>query len=225
MTTEKECTVKAVVFDMDGILFDSERIIAECLISIAAEEGWTVTWDTVHECVGTTRQETGRIIREEVGMDFPYQQIADKTEAKFRKLMATGGLPLKAGVLRLFDCLDSRGIPFGLATSTERSLVEEMLRIADLYGRFQSIVCGDEIPNSKPDPAIYEKSAEVLKVKPSELLIFEDSSMGISSGAAAGSRVVWVPDLQEVPTQIKELCFSEVGSLDAVCDRIEELLC
>lgn len=213
-----------MIFDLDGTLFDTERLISECVSDASAEKGWTIEQDTIIDCIGTTYEETERIVRDAMGPDYPYNEILELSEQKFRVFVDHNGIPFKNGVLRILDRLDSIKMPYGLATTSERSIVNEILSIAGIFDRFKVIVCGDEVENGKPDPEIYLTVAERLEVSTNEVLVFEDSSHGIDSAAAAGARVVWIPDMQDIPESSRKKCYDEIGSLDAVCDRFGELI-
>jgi len=216
--------IKAVIFDMDGTLFDTEKLLSECFIEAASKEGWTLEWDTVISCIGTTYAETERIIMDVMGDDFPYTRVREMSIDLFRSYAEKEGVPVKAGAHRLLDSLQKKELPIGLATTTERREVEELLNAAGILENFSSIVCGDEVDKGKPDPEIYHKAAGKLGVRAEEILVFEDSAHGVNSAAAAGARVVWVPDLQHLDDDVRSKCFSEIGSLDAVCDRLGELI-
>ena len=217
-------SIKAVVFDMDGILFDTERLFSECLVDVSADDGWGLDWDVVLECVGTSYEETEHIIMNHMGDDYPYNKLRDRALENFRAYVKANGMPFKNGVHRLFDWLDKIHIPFGLATTTQRISVDEALSLGGIRERFSSIVCGDEVEKGKPDPEIYHKAAQEMGFGAENCIVFEDSSNGITAAATAGARVVWIPDLQHIPDEIRTRCFSEVGSLDAVCDRWRELV-
>ena len=213
-----------MIFDLDGTLLDTERLFSECLIKAASNAGWALEMDTVVDCVGTNKMETEQIVRSVMGQNYPYNQIRDEGVKLFRDYVERNGIPYKAGVLRLLDLLESKKIPFGIATSTVRIEVDEMLNFAGIKQRFNTIVCGDEVEKTKPDPAVYLKAAENLGFKSEETLVFEDSDHGVTAAVNAGARVVWIPDLQDIPEKTRNLCFDEIGSLDAVCDRLGELI-
>lgn len=213
-----------MIFDLDGTLLDTEKLISECLIDAASAQGWSLDIDTVTRCIGTTYEETERIVMKAMGKDYPYEEIRRLGEDKFRSHVEKSGIPFKNGVHRLLDCLDRDGIPFGIATTTARKTVDEILDFAGIIDRFKTIVCGDEVESGKPDPEIYHKAASQLGITAAEALVFEDSVDGINAAASAGARVVWIPDLQDVPDNVRARCYEEIGSLDAVCDRIGELV-
>ncbi len=217
-------SIKAVIFDMDGTLLDTERLYSKCMIKAASEEGWNLDMDTVISCIGTTDAKTGEILCNAMGQEFPYQKIQKAGIGKFREHIENNGLPFKNGAERLLDCLAEKKIPLGLATSTSRNNALEILSYAGMFERFNTVVCGDDVCKSKPNPEIYHKAAENLGIEASEALVFEDSSPGVDSAANAGARVVWVPDIQHIPETTRKRCFDEVGSLHVACDKIGELL-
>ena len=216
--------IKAVIFDLDGTLIDTERLFSKCLIKAASEEGWELEMDTIIDCVGTNSIETEQIVKSVKGQDYPYDRIREKGVMLFREYVEQNGIPFKAGSLRLLDLLDEKKIPFGIGTSTARRDVDEILIYAGIKQRFTTIVCGDEVEKCKPNPEVYIKAAANMDIPISETLIFEDSEHGVNAAVSAGARVVWIPDLQEIPDELRDRCFSEIGSLDAVCDRLGELV-
>lgn len=217
-------SIKAVIFDMDGTLLDTERLISECMIETAEEEGWALEWDTVIDCIGTTSVETEQIVMDAMGVSFPFAEIKNKSIERFKNITDLKERIFKNGAERLMNCLDGRKIPFAMATSTSRIEVEQILNFLDITHRFQTIVCGDDVVNNKPDPEIYRKTSANLGIMPDEMLVFEDSSNGLKAAVSAGARVVWIPDLQSVNENLRDACYSEIGSLDAACDRLGELL-
>ncbi|MDC7125169.1 MAG: HAD family phosphatase [Spirochaetales bacterium] len=217
-------SIKAVVFDLDGTLIDSERIFSEYFAASAAELGWELEIDTITECIGTSAAETEAIIRNAMGIEFPFVEVRAATEKKFFNLVKINGVPFKKGALRLLDILDGKNIPYALATSTKRHMVEKKFDSSSILKRFSAVLCGDEVDNLKPDPEIYIKVSEKMKLEPSETLVFEDSIYGLLAAIDAGARTVWVPDIQEIADNIRNRCFKEIGSLDAVCDQIGDFL-
>jgi beta-phosphoglucomutase-like phosphatase (HAD superfamily) len=216
--------IKAVIFDLDGTLLDTERLFSECLIDAASDKGWKLDMDIVIDCIGTTVEETERIVCKTMGGEFPYNEVKKSAEDKFRAHIDQNGIPFKNGAHRLFNCLDEQNIPFSIATTTERKDVDTLLGIAGIMERFSTIVCGDEVLKGKPDPEIYRKAADIMGVTANETLVFEDSAHGIQAAAAFGARVIWVPDIQQISEDDRKKCYDEIGSLDAVSDRLEELI-
>lgn len=187
--------IQAVAFDMDGLMFDTERLANELWIVAGAERGWTLSLELLTSLAGQPESSDRRVLREAYGDSFPYDALRARRIALEADYFQDHEVPLKPGLLELLDFLQARKIPIGLATSTARYRVLPLLGKAGILGRFASILCGDEVEHVKPDPEIYRKTAERLRVAPGNLLVLEDSRAGIAAACAAGAIPVMVPDL------------------------------
>lgn len=186
---------KAVVFDMDGVIFDSERLVLEGWLKVAEKYGIEGIEEVFGRCIGVNEQTTRQIVLEHYGEDFPYEAYRKETSALFHERYGNGNLPLKPGVRELLSYLKEKGYPVGLASSTRQAVVEQELRDAGLMPYFDQLVCGDMIKKSKPEPDIYLKACEKLDVEPRMAVAVEDSYNGIRSAKRAGMTPVMVPDM------------------------------
>ena len=185
----------AVIFDMDGIIFDSERLSLVCWEKMAEKYHLEGMDEAYPPCIGTNEARTREIITNYYGTDFPYDTFRKETYELFRRMTERDGLPLKKGVSELLEYLNKNDIPVGLASSTSLAIVTEELQQAGLYDFFRAVTGGDQLKRSKPEPDIYLTACEKLGVKPEDTYAVEDSYNGIRSAHSAGMMPIMVPDL------------------------------
>ena len=158
-----EKQVQAVIFDMDGVIFDSERLVIECWKVIAEKHNVP---DIVEICMrvqGNNRVETGKRFLEKYGNDFPYEVYKKEVTALFRERYGKGRLPLKPGVVEILTALQKARIPLALASSTRSDIVKIELEEAHLLQYFDAVLGGDMAPRSKPEPDIFLAAAAALQ--------------------------------------------------------------
>ena len=197
--------VQAVIFDMDGIIFDSERLVIECWEVVAAKHNIP---DIVEICMrvqGNNRQETGKRFREKYGNDFPYDTYKKEVTALFRERYGEGRLPLKPGVVEILQDLKQRCVPLALASSTRSDIVKLELEEARLLSFFDAVLGGDMAPRSKPEPDIFLAAAKVLGAIPANCYVLEDSFNGIRAAHRAGMHPIMVPDMQQPDEEMRGL--------------------
>ena len=195
----------AVIFDMDGLLFDTEALWQEALLSAAAERGNEIPDDVFTRSIGVRRSQCGGLFRSHFGADFPF----DDFHASWRRhfwLIADNRLSLKPGVLEMLDLLDELRLPRAIATSSSRTTVDRHLNSHNLVDRFDAIICRGDYENGKPAPDPFLKAAERLGVEPRLCLALEDSHVGVRSASAALMMTIMVPDLLEPTEEICALC-------------------
>ncbi|MEZ4675595.1 MAG: HAD family phosphatase [Caldilineaceae bacterium] len=213
MTERLLAPVKAVIFDMDGLMLDTERLAQAAWQRAGAELGYDLPDAIYLQAVGRTAQATEVIFRAHFGLDSPFDAIYQRKQHYYHEAIAAGRVPLKAGLLELLDLLDKQGIPKAVATSTARSLALQKLQATQLLTRFPHIVCGDEVPNGKPAPDIFLAAAAQLAIAPTYCLVLEDSPAGVRAAHAAGMRAVHIPDLIPPAPETVALAYRVVGSL------------
>lgn len=210
--------IRTIVFDMDGVLIDTEALILEAWKEVAAKIGIPDIEKTLLLCIGITAPETEALFRRAYGAEFPYQKYKTMTSEIFRARVRKYGLPVKPGVYELFDFLKENHYRIGLASSTRKSLVCEQMESIGLLSAFHVIVCGDMVSHSKPHPEIYQKACELLEVSPADCYAVEDSPNGIRSCHSAGMKPLMVPDLIAPDDEIKKLLFRQFHNLFEVRD-------
>lgn len=182
---------KAVVFDLDGTLIDSEALVREAHFAACAQLGVTMTDAQFLALVGMHREANDAQLLGYYGPDFPLEHFIAATRAHVGERVA----PLKPGALELMDALEGLALPYGLATSSRRPWVERHFAAHGLVERFGAVVTRQDVVNGKPDPEPYLKASQLLGAAPAAVLALEDSHAGVRSAHGAGCMTVMVPDL------------------------------
>ena len=214
--------VQAVIFDMDGVIFDSERLVIECWQVIAEKHNIP---DIVEICMrvqGNNREETGKRFREKYGNDFPYEAYKKEVSGLFRHLYGGGRLPLKPGVMEILEELKRKRVPLALASSTRTDIVKLELDEAHLLSCFDAVLGGDMAPRSKPEPDIFLVAAEALGAVPANCYVLEDSFNGIRAAHRAGMHPIMVPDMQQPDDEMRRLAEVIVENLTVALDYLRE---
>lgn len=211
--------IKAVVFDMDGLLFDTESVFRTAMLMAGAEHGIEIPHSFYASLIGLTAEHGHGLVRAQFGSDFQAEDLFTSSHEHFRQLLQTE-LRLKAGVIELLDLLDRHHLPRAIATSSKRASVDHHLARFDLAGRFDVIVAHGDYPLGKPHPAPYLQAAKALGVAPENRLALEDSHNGVRSGAAAGMMTVMVPDLLPATDEMRQLAFLIAQDLLEVRDML-----
>jgi len=213
----------AVLFDMDGVIFDSERAVLAVWQELAAELGLEEIEAVFHRCIGTNKERTRGIFLEA----YPEQDFSafdQSCRARFLSRYGGGRLPVKPGAREILTALKARGVPLALASSTRCETVCRELDEAGLLGYFDAVVGGDQVTRSKPDPEIFLTAAEKLGAAPGACIVIEDSFNGVRAAAAAGMRPVMVPDLLPPDGEMERLAEAILPDLAAVERYIREIL-
>lgn len=211
----------AVVFDMDGLIFDSERLVLVCWEKLAEKYHLEGMHEVMLRCIGTTSVKTKEIVTDYYGPDFPYEEYRKEASALFRETVRRDGLPVKKGARELLEFLKRHNVPTALASSTRLAVVTQELQQAGLYDYFSVVVGGDQLKRSKPAPDIYLMACEKLGVEPECAYAIEDSYNGIRSASSAGMKPVMVPDLLPPTDEMREKSVLVAEDLLQVADWFE----
>ena len=214
----------AVVFDMDGVIFDSERLVLECWEKIGAEYHLEGMREAFLPCIGTNSTRTREIVLERYGKDFPYDEFTRESSKLFHNIVDEGGLPVKKGVSELLVYLKDCEVPMALASSTRLEVVSQELKQAGLYEYFDVVMGGDQLKRSKPEPDIYLITCEKLGVRSAYSYAIEDSYNGIRSAYSAGMKPIMVPDMLPPTEEMWEKSVAVLDDLLQVKDWIIENL-
>ncbi|MGN0401616.1 MAG: HAD family hydrolase [Acetatifactor sp.] len=197
--------MKTVVFDMDGVLFDSERLCQDSWLVVAKESGLPGMEEIFPRCIGLNANDSRQVVLDAYGQDFDYEGFRQRASVWFWEFIEKNGLPVKTGVRELLNWLRDHKWTVGLASSTRRSSVEKCLESAGITEYFQEIITGDMVEHSKPLPDIYLLACRKLGKKPEESYAIEDSPNGIRSAHAAGMHPLMVPDMIAPDEEMRNL--------------------
>lgn len=206
----------SVVFDMDGTIFDTERLVLDCWEQVGERHGIPGIREVFIRCIGTNSARTQEIVYEHYGKDFPYEKFSGESSVLFHEIADTEGIPVKPGAAELLKYLSENKVPLGLASSTRLAVVTQELQAAGLYDYFQVVVGGDLLKNSKPAPDIYLMTCGRMGVVPENTYAIEDSYNGIRSAHSAGMRPIMVPDLLPATEEMRDLSVAVFADLFAV---------
>jgi HAD superfamily hydrolase (TIGR01509 family) len=182
----------AVVFDMDGVIFDTESLYFEAEVEMLERRGQTFRTELAQRIMGLPGITAMELLRAAHGLADAPEALFAECQALFRSRVATR-LTLMPGFERLMDRLEQRGLAKAVATSTRRQLTTEMLGAYDLEPRFRCVLTADDVTHGKPHPEIYQLACRRLGTEPPNTLVIEDSLNGTKSAAAAGCFCVAAP--------------------------------
>ena len=212
---------KAVIFDMDGVIFDSERAVLRCWQELSEKYGFPDVEIPYMRCVGVNAAVSRQIFLDFYGEDFPYDRFSAEVSRNYHDRYDGGRLPMKPGIRELLEALAERGCPLGLASSTRSSTVTAQLRDAGLLPFFRAVVGGDQVSHSKPHPEIFLTAAAQLGVSPADCCVVEDSYNGIRAARTGGMIPLMVPDTLPPDAEMREKAAAILPDLVA----LKKLLC
>jgi HAD superfamily hydrolase (TIGR01509 family) len=186
---------EAVVFDMDGLMLDTERLAARCWSAAAAALG--VDFDTalIPSMIGRNAVDSRQLVLAHYGDDFPIDALMQGSRTEFDAIAESEGIAVKPGLHALLDWLEALGIPRVVATSTRRDRARHHLARCALLPRFHALVGGDEVARGKPAPDIFLLAADRVGARPADCIVLEDSEHGVRGALAAGMIPIMVPDM------------------------------
>ncbi|ARP85331.1 HAD family hydrolase [Bordetella genomosp. 9] len=198
--------VDAVVFDMDGLLLNTETLAAQALLLAGREVGIDTPQDFCHSLIGVPADECRRLLLDRYGRKAPADDFFAAATRQLLAMVDDGMLELRPGAEDLLRYLEARGVPRAVATSSSRNKARHHLSAAGIAGRFDAVVTRDDVARGKPHPDLYLCAAARLGAEPSRCLAFEDSYNGVRAAHAAGVPVIMVPDLLKPTDEMRRLC-------------------
>ena len=215
--------IKAVIFDMDGTLFDTECVYANAWRQAGRELNFAPIEQAIAACTGRNAKDTRRYFEENFAHLITYDEFIAVRDRYYNEAIEVRGIPLKPGVVELLDYLKENGIGVALATATRAERTEYNLAVTGLRRYFDVLVTGDIVENGKPHPETFLTAAERLGVSPSECMGVEDSFNGVRAISAAGMFTVMVPDTVPPTEEIRALLDAECKNLCEIRPIIEKI--
>ncbi|MBI4596543.1 MAG: HAD family phosphatase [Candidatus Tectomicrobia bacterium] len=212
----------AVIFDMDGLMLDTERLARRAWEQAMAEWGYVIPETLYLKVVGQTTRSTQKIFQESFGPDLPIEAITERSHY-LETAMAQKGIPIKPGLLELLDQLEQWEIHKAVGSSSSRRFVLHKLTQVGLAHRFEVIVGGDEVLHGKPEPDIFLAVAHRLQVPAETCIVLEDSEAGVKAAYTAGMVPLMVPDLKPPTSEIRQLANRIFPSLHEVRGFLRQL--
>ncbi|WP_233849423.1 HAD family hydrolase [Paraburkholderia sp. HD33-4] len=204
----------AAIFDMDGLLIDSERTIMNTWIAVGHGLGVHIRPVDYAEIIGRSLPECHAMLAKMFGEEQLFQEALTRVRQRLHSPTTPPLFPLKSGVHALLTALVKAGVPCAVASSSSGQEIRSRLARVDVLDFFDAIAGGDEVARGKPDPAVYELAASRLRKSPSDCLAFEDSENGVLAAHRAGIRVVTVPDLKRPSAEVIGVSLTMLQSLD-----------
>ena len=207
--------IKAIIFDMDGVILDSESISDITWKKAAEERGLSVTDEILNACRGSNKNDTIQTLKKYYGSDFDSEAFLERTSELFHQIEEKDGIPLLPYAKEILQYLKPR-YRMALASSTRGPTVERQLRAAGVIDFFETRTTGEMVEHSKPNPEIYFMACKSIGVEPNECVAIEDSLNGIRSAHAAGLKPIMVIDKVQPTDEIRAMCVAVFESLDGV---------
>jgi HAD superfamily hydrolase (TIGR01509 family) len=206
----------AIIFDMDGVLFDTETLGIQIAKETGAQMGYSITEEMMHKVLGRDVKQEQQVFQTHLGEDFDYGEYRARYEQLLCRTVETDGMPQKPGLFALLDALKEKHYKIAVATSTHADRAMEFLKLGGVYPYLDAAVYGDMITHGKPEPDIYLCAAQKLRAEPEQCFVVEDSFAGVTAAYRAGMKPVMVPDILQPDEPLKRLLFACCKSLSDV---------
>lgn len=211
--------IKAIIFDMDGVIFDTEMIYLKVWSNVFEKYGYKMTKEIYASVLGTGRENVKKVFLKHFGRNLPIDDMyVEKDENLAREIEK--GVPLKLGVYEILKYLKENNFKIVLATSAISKRAFKQLKQANIESFFDVVVCRDEVRETKPNPEIFLKAADKLMVKPEQCIVIEDSSAGIEAAFNAGMVPIHVVDLKEADEKILTNSYKSFNDLNEIRNEL-----
>lgn len=215
--------IKAIIFDMDGILIDTERISFNAFKSVLKEYDYEMSEKFYLTMIGRNVKSIEQVMKAEYGQDFPFDEVYKKKVHLCVSTIDRDGVIIKKGVHELIDYLNENNYKIAVATSTRKERAHKLLADIGIKEKVNYIICGDQVENSKPDPEIFLKAAQGLQMPVENCLIIEDSEAGVQAAVNAGIPAINVPDMKMPDEEMRRKALKICRDLIEVKQFLETL--
>ena len=215
--------IKAIIFDMDGLMIDSERVTFECYQERLKDMNLTMDEEFYKTLLGKPIKGIYQRFYDVYGNDFPIQNVIQDVHQLMAERFETEGVPVKKGLLELLHYLKDNNYKTIVATSSNRDRVDKILAQAKITEFFDDSICGDEVTKGKPNPEVFLKSCQKLGVNVDEAIVLEDSEAGIQASYDANIKVICIPDMKYPEKQYEEKTFKILKDLTEVTVYLKSL--
>lgn len=212
---------KAAIFDMDGLLLDTERVCMSIFEQACLTVGAPFLKETYLSIIGCNSQRINQILTEGYAPFIDYQKVHVEWRQRYNDVVLHEAIPIRSGVMDMLEWLKRNNIPCAVATSTQKDVAEVKLKLAGLDGYFANITTGCEVTHSKPAPEIYQLAAQRLQVATCDCIAFEDSNNGVKAAVSAGMETYQIPDLVAPTQEVIELGHTILPSIDDVLFNLQ----
>ena len=215
--------IKAIIFDMDGLMIDSERVTFECYQERLKDMNLTMDEEFYKTLLGKPIKGIYQRFYDVYGNDFPIQNVIQDVHQLMAERFETEGVPVKKGLVELLHYLKDNNYKTIVATSSNRDRVDKILAQAKITEFFDDSICGDEVTKGKPNPEVFLKSCQKLGVNVDEAIVLEDSAAGIQASYDANIKVICIPDMKYPEKQYEEKTFKILKDLTEVTVYLKSL--
>lgn len=215
--------IKAIIFDMDGLMIDSERVTFECYQERLKDMNLTMDEEFYKTLLGKPIKGIYQRFYDVYGNDFPIQNVIQDVHQLMAERFETEGIPVKKGLVELLHYLKDNNYKTIVATSSNRDRVDKILAQAKITEFFDDSICGDEVTKGKPNPEVFLKSCQKLGVNVDEAIVLEDSEAGIQASYDANIKVICIPDMKYPEKQYEEKTFKILKDLTEVTVYLKSL--
>lgn len=215
--------IKAIIFDMDGLMIDSERVTFEGYQVMLEKMNLTMSEEFYKTLLGKPLQGIYQRFYDEYGQDFPIESVINDVHQYMAERFENEGVPIKKGLVSLLKYLKENNYKTIVATSSNRNRVDSILQSADIEKYFDDSICGDEVTKGKPNPEVFLKSCQKLDVHTDEAIVLEDSEAGIQASYDANIKVICIPDMKYPEPEYANKTYKILNDLDEVKSYLETL--
>ena len=214
--------VQAVIFDMDGLMIDTESVAFVAWQHVGETIGIEVPHSVQESMVGLTMVDSRNVLIQHFGDEALTDRVMATADEKYQAMLSAGEFAIKPGLYELLDTIENMGLPLAVATSSRRKNADKKLKVSGLEGRFVTVVTSDDVERGKPSPDLYTEATRRLGLAPAHCLALEDSAPGIRAAASAGCPVIMVPDYKPADEEDHKIATGVVASLLHVIPLLEK---